>query len=121
MDILRTQVGRQFCRHLNTRDKREARRALMQTFRWTKNLIHGDLQKKFGDHPLKQITPTEIVQSIKETAERLAGPDLVKYVIERDEGGGFVLKCQPETPALIKEQITETVYRRVGEVVKPTK
>lgn len=104
MDILRTQVGRQFCKHLNTRGKREARRALMQQFRWMKSSIHGDLQKKFGDRPLKQITPAEIVQSIKETAERLADPDPAKYVTEQDEGGGFVLKGPPKTLALIVEQ-----------------
>lgn len=96
MDILRTQVGRQFCKHLNTRGKREVRRVLMRQFRWIRGSIHSDLQEKFGGAPLKEITPAEIKRCIMETLERLAGPDPDEFTLEQNEDGGFVLRTPPD-------------------------
>lgn len=103
MDILRTEVGKQFCRHLNTRGKRKARRALMQQYRWVKSSIHGDLLKKFGGRILKEISPADITQCVRDTAKRLACPDPADLVIEQDEGRNLIVSGPPEAIARLAE------------------
>lgn len=118
MDILRTAGGRAFCRHLNTRGKRAARRTLMQVLRRTKSAIQHDLAEKFGGKRFgKDVTPEDVRQCVLDTADRLAGPDPSRIRIERIEtgdGSTLAISGDPSTMALIVGRMAEATRIKNG-------
>lgn len=74
---------------------------MMNQFRWLKNTLHSNIMKKFCGQPLNETTRADVVRFVYETAERLAGPALTDYLIERDEGSNQITITLPRALASI--------------------
>lgn len=89
MDILRTPLGRDFCRYLNTRGKRQARRALMRELRPIRSSLETSLLTHFARRRISKVGAAAVANCIRSTLAELAGPEIH---IQGLENGKLLIK-----------------------------